>query len=165
MSFENIKLIFLRELRDQLRDRRTLFAVVVLPLLLYPLLGMLIFQVQQFLKEHTSKIRILTAAELPDQPRLLEHGKLAAEYGDTRQIEIELVTSSHKSYDELKSQSQADIQLGLCDAVVYFPPDFAQRLDRIRAGEDASPETQIIYDAARDKSRVAKQRIEGVLLH
>src|SRR5262245_5871639 len=165
MFWSNVKLIFLRELRDQLRDRRTLFAVVVLPLLLYPLLGMLIFQVQQFLKEHTSKIRIVTAAELPDQPRLIDSGKLAAEYGDARQIEIDIVSSPGKTLEELKAQSQADIQLGLCDAVVYFPPDFAQQLERIRAGENTSPETQIIFDAARDKSRVAKQRIEAALLH
>ena len=55
MSWTNVKLIFLRELRDQLRDRRTLFTILVLPLLLYPLMGMSVFQVQQFLKEHASK--------------------------------------------------------------------------------------------------------------
>jgi sodium transport system permease protein len=165
MFWSNVKLIFLRELRDQLRDRRTLFAVVVLPLLLYPLLGVLIFQVQQFLKEHTSKIRIVATTELPNQPRLLDSGKLAAEYGNTHQIAIEVVPNVHKSFDELKVYSQADIQLGLYDAVVYFPPDFAQQIERIRAGESNSPETQIIFDAARDKSRVAKQRIESVLLH
>ena len=55
MSWTNVKLIYLRELRDQLRDRRTLFTIVVLPLLLYPLMGMSVFQVQQFLKEHASQ--------------------------------------------------------------------------------------------------------------
>src|SRR5437764_2925658 len=100
MFWSNVNLIFLRELRDQLRDRRTLFAVVVLPLLLYPLLGMLIFQVQQFLKEHTSKIRIVTAGDLPDQPRLLDDGKLAAEFGDARYIEIELAPRSGRSLEE-----------------------------------------------------------------
>ncbi len=39
MNWSNVKLIFLREVRDQLRDRRTLFTIAVLPLLLYPLLG------------------------------------------------------------------------------------------------------------------------------
>src|SRR5947209_4612196 len=34
-----IRLIFLRDLRDQLRDRRTLFMIAGLPLLLYPVLG------------------------------------------------------------------------------------------------------------------------------
>ena len=39
MRWSIIRLIWLRELRDQLRDRRTLFMVLVLPLLLYPVLG------------------------------------------------------------------------------------------------------------------------------
>ena len=33
MTWRNIRLILHREIRDQLRDRRTLFMVVVLPLL------------------------------------------------------------------------------------------------------------------------------------
>jgi len=41
-SLANVKLIFLREFRDQLRDRRTLFTVLVLPNLLYPLMGVLV---------------------------------------------------------------------------------------------------------------------------
>ena len=70
MSWTNVKLIYFRELRDQLRDRRTLFTIFILPLMLYPLLGMSVFQVQQFLKEHDSKVRIIGAASLPDEPRL-----------------------------------------------------------------------------------------------
>ena len=40
MSWDNVKLIFKRETRDQLRDRRTLFTIAIMPLLLYPLMGM-----------------------------------------------------------------------------------------------------------------------------
>ena len=32
-------MIFRREVRDQIRDRRTLFMIFVLPILLYPILG------------------------------------------------------------------------------------------------------------------------------
>src|SRR5687768_17084764 len=39
MRWSIIRLIWLRDLRDQLRDRRTLFMIAVLPLLLYPVLG------------------------------------------------------------------------------------------------------------------------------
>src|SRR5262245_30555895 len=39
MRWATIRLIWIRELRDQLRDRRTLFMVAGLPLLLYPVLG------------------------------------------------------------------------------------------------------------------------------
>jgi sodium transport system permease protein len=39
MRWSIIRLIWVRELRDQLRDRRTLFMIAVLPMLLYPVLG------------------------------------------------------------------------------------------------------------------------------
>ena len=44
MTWTNIKLILMREVRDQLRDRRMLFMVLVLPVLLYPGLGIGMFQ-------------------------------------------------------------------------------------------------------------------------
>src|SRR5438445_7836729 len=52
MRWSIIKLIWLRELRDQLRDRRTLFMIAGLPLLLYPVLGIcvLTFALQFFEK-------------------------------------------------------------------------------------------------------------------
>ena len=37
MQAKLVKTIFLKELRDMLRDRRTLFIVVVLPMIMYPL--------------------------------------------------------------------------------------------------------------------------------
>jgi len=64
MSFSNIKLILFREIRDQARDRRTLFMVFVLPLLLYPLLGMTFLQVMQFRREKPSQILVVGAGEL-----------------------------------------------------------------------------------------------------
>ena len=50
MNWSNVKLILAREIRDQLRDRRTLFMIAVLPMLLYPLLGMSFFQIAQFMR-------------------------------------------------------------------------------------------------------------------
>jgi sodium transport system permease protein len=42
MRWSIIRLIWARELRDQLRDRRTLFMIVVLPMLMYPVLGIVV---------------------------------------------------------------------------------------------------------------------------
>ena len=39
MRWSIVRLIWMRDLRDQLRDRRTVLMVAVLPLVLYPLLG------------------------------------------------------------------------------------------------------------------------------
>ena len=71
MNWRNIKLIFLREVRDQLRDRRTLFMIAVLPMLLYPLLGMSIFQVAQFMREQPTDVLILGLPQLPELPPLV----------------------------------------------------------------------------------------------
>src|SRR5487761_962169 len=72
MNWSNVKLIFHREVRDQLRDRRTLFMIAVLPLLLYPLLGMSMFQVMQFVSEHPTEVLLVGDDELPESPPLVE---------------------------------------------------------------------------------------------
>ncbi|QDU40640.1 ABC-2 family transporter protein [Maioricimonas rarisocia] len=68
MSWKNIRLIFLREVRDQLRDRRTLFMVAVLPLLLYPALGMGIVQMTVTFSEQMRTVVVLGADDLPPPP-------------------------------------------------------------------------------------------------
>ncbi len=65
MSWRNVKLIFLREVLDQLRDRRTLFMVAVLPLLLYPLMGIGMFQMTAIFSEQPRTVVILGANDLP----------------------------------------------------------------------------------------------------
>lgn len=75
MSWRNVKLIFHREVMDQLRDRRTLFMVAVLPLLLYPLMGIGIFQLSSFFSEQPRTVVILGADDLP--PMLLQGDQFA----------------------------------------------------------------------------------------
>ena len=71
-------MILAREIRDQMRDRRTLFMIVVLPILLYPLLGTSFFQLAQFLQEHPSRVLIVSAKELGNLPPLFENQQFAA---------------------------------------------------------------------------------------
>jgi sodium transport system permease protein len=79
MNWHNIRLIFLREVRDQLRDRRTLFMVAVLPLLLYPVLGIAMMQMLTTYHEETRTVVVLGAADLPDPP-LIENGRFVPRY-------------------------------------------------------------------------------------
>ena len=64
MNWRNVSLIYAREIRDQLRDRRTLFMIAVLPLLLYPLLGMSVFQLSQFLRKSEPKVLVIGSEQL-----------------------------------------------------------------------------------------------------
>jgi sodium transport system permease protein len=70
MSAKNTRLIFLREVRDQLRDRRTLFMVAVLPLLLYPALGIGMAQMLNTFSEQTRLVLLVGFDDLPDPPLL-----------------------------------------------------------------------------------------------
>lgn len=84
MSWRNIRLIFNREVRDQLRDRRTLFMVLVLPLLLYPALGIGMVQMRLLFNEQTRTVVILGEEHLPAAPQLLTENGIAPAWFTTR---------------------------------------------------------------------------------
>jgi len=178
MSWANVKLIFLRELRDQLRDRRTLFTIAVLPLLLYPLMGMSMLQMAQFQRDHSGKVWVIGAAGLPEDPLLLEDGKFASSVcgeKDTELIELGVSDTSPVPIDELHSFAEKSIQKGDFDVVVYFPPDFAAELANFRhqlneRGEQDEttvpvkiPEPTIFSDTANDRSKIAFGRVSPIL--
>ncbi|MBM4075866.1 MAG: CPBP family intramembrane metalloprotease domain-containing protein, partial [Planctomycetes bacterium] len=68
MKWRNVFLIFHREVLDQLRDRRTLFMVAVLPLLLYPAMGIGTVQMSVLFSEQPRTVVILGYRELPSLP-------------------------------------------------------------------------------------------------
>lgn len=65
MRWSIIRLIWLRELRDQLRDRRTVFMIVGLPLILYPALGVIVltFALQFFERPSTIGVPLPASGE------------------------------------------------------------------------------------------------------
>src|SRR5579859_2947059 len=70
MRWSIIRLIWLRELRDQLRDRRTVFMMAVLPLVLYPLIGLGLLQFAMGNGKKSSFVGIVGAYNLPQQTPL-----------------------------------------------------------------------------------------------
>jgi sodium transport system permease protein len=148
-----------------------LFTIFILPLLLYPLLGMSVFQIQQFLKEHASNIRIVGTAALPLEPKLIDGDKFAPELASDQQnrlLVLELVPDGKQTLAQAKFDAEADIRSGKCDAVVYFPPDFAQRLadfrstlaqrGKITAGDFSSASDDKVAATASNRSSAAGAR-------
>src|SRR4051812_592358 len=120
MSWTNVLLIFRREVRDQLRDRRTLFTVVVLPLLLYPLLGATFLQIAQFMREHAVRIQVIGAERLPAEPALIVDGRFAPGLveGKNSLMELNLSPQSQLSQEAIAEQAKRDLQSGKYDVVV-----------------------------------------------
>ncbi len=174
MNWSNVRLIFLREVRDQLRDRRTLFTIAVLPVLLYPLLGMTFLQVAQFMHEQPTRVLLMGAEHLPGRPPLVVSDHFAAEIcgpadAALLKLEIDRERPASLSVEDLRARAKEVLESRQFAAVVYIPPDFAQQVEQFgeRRKELAAIGTlggpQLVYNAASDKSRVAYARVQRVL--
>jgi sodium transport system permease protein len=71
MNWKNVRLIFMREVRDQLRDRRTLFMITILPVLLYPMLGLGLVEMMLTFSEQRRTVVVLNADDMPNDPAFL----------------------------------------------------------------------------------------------
>lgn len=177
MTFRNVRIIFARELRDQLRDRRMLFTVAVLPLVLYPLMGTLLVQVAQFLREHPTRIRVIGTTDLPAYPPLLEADRFhpdVCSYHERNLMPLFVEPRQPERLGHLLAEVDADIRRGRYDAAVFIPQGFAEHLRLIREelqrkGIQESvtlatvPSPAIYYNTASDRSQIAFQRVERVL--
>ena len=168
MNWQHIKLIFRREMRDQLRDRRTLFLIAVLPILFYPLLGISFMQIAQFLRQHPSKILIVGHESMRnDLPKLIEEDRFAKDIYDPKKSHLVDLTFlppeklrfvqedkwpkngviTEQARRELNEELHRLMKRHDCDAVVFFPPNFFLELEnyfdefsqRARSGEGALP--------------------------
>ncbi|MDZ4848272.1 MAG: ABC transporter permease subunit/CPBP intramembrane protease [Pirellulaceae bacterium] len=159
MNWSRIRLIFVREMRDQVRDRRTMFTIFVLPLLLYPFMGMLMLQVAQFHSEQTVRITwigeenwptehpLLNSQDLKDKDSLVHWNKLAYKPDDS---------SPPSNWNELGFQW---VKSGDADLVFIVPPEFTESWKS--TGQAGLLKT--IVNQASDRSVIASQRLHAKL--
>lgn len=157
-----IWLIYMREMRDQFRDRRTLFTVAVLPILLYPLVGTLLLQIAQFTQQHSATVCIIGTENLEGSPPLLE-GDAFHESLAEGQERIEIVTYDWSDVDQpeyLDAQTSQWVRQGMFDVILVIPPEFA---DASRRKTDEAASIRLLYNVASDQSVVARDRIKTTL--
>jgi sodium transport system permease protein len=156
MNFSNVKLILAREVRDQLRDRRTLFMIFVLPVLLYPLLGTAYFQMFQFQTRNSITVQIVGGGQLAAAPvPLVEGGEFSSRLfpnGAEGAKLLKVVMSPDRTRAagdaaapggvpaSAEAEAERLIQNKEIDAALVFPPDFAKRIEDYR--------NAILHDAA-----------------
>ncbi len=145
-----------REVRDQLRDRRTLFMIAVLPLLLYPLMGMSFMQVTQFLKKTPSRVLVMTEGPLPSDPPLIQDGQFVGMSPQaTRLIDLEIQ----------KTQLPENLESFVSNQITEKSYDLIICLEHAQDESARNPAPQLFFDAARDPSRIAKERVSTALTH
>ena len=157
-----IWLIYMREMRDQLRDRRTLFTIAVLPILLYPLVGTLLLQIAQFTRQHPTSICIVGTDHLTHSPPLVDGEVFADGLADSN---TRLEVLNYDWGDVGRAQTVEDetsrwVRDGAFDVVVVIPPQFA---DPELRSTDESAQIRLLYNVASDQSMVAKDRVTSIL--
>ncbi|MFK7767039.1 MAG: ABC transporter permease subunit/CPBP intramembrane protease [Mariniblastus sp.] len=183
MKWPNVKLIFARELRDQLRDRRTLFTVAIMPMILYPLMGMAMLQVAQFMREYPTEIMVIGAENLPDEPALIIDGKINRELvSDSDNQLMNLIVSEKVDGDyfgvvkQLREQEQSakfpelvdqliqsEMRAHGADVAVFIPTPILPA-DKNQPDEIVStPGVYVFQNSASDKSRMGSDRFSKAL--
>jgi sodium transport system permease protein len=170
-----IRLIARRELRDLLRDRRTLFLIIVLPMLLYPVFALagLAFAVSMM-----GQKTLVGVAGLEHLPRAVAHpeavvgGSLLLTEADRRVNLPPLVVDGGflPRYAEseielgpieiipLPNGDEVPLQKRQVDAMVVIPPDLIQRME---SGEQ--PTIRLLSREGDETSKLAAKRVGGIL--
>ncbi len=148
MNWKNVRLILVREIYDQLRDRRMVLLFVVLPVLMYPFLGLTLVQMGQFVLEHPTRIKVVGAEDLPKSPLLIDGEHFAEELfrepdgwepsqsqEEKKNPELAVQRRTLRMRVEQIGRSGAPDPKRLlkdADIVLVIPPDFAARLAAYR---------------------------------
>ncbi len=156
----SVWLIYAREMRDQFRDRRTLFTIVVLPMLLYPLVGTLLLQIVQFTQQHTTRVCVIGTEHLEGVPPLVGNDCFdESVVGEDKQLAVVTYPWREVMTDRTVYERAEDwVRSGTYDAAVMIPKDF---LDSKDSSRDSS--IQIVYNVASDPSMVARDRVSKIL--
>lgn len=162
MRWSNVAIIFRREVTDQVRDRRTLFMIFVLPILLYPILGIGIVQFSAAFEQKPRSVLVVGSGYLPSEPPLIapkQHGfdpSLFDTPDEAAKLKI-LIPNSESEWLN-PTRRQRAVREGVADAVLTFPADFHKQLDRIE-----SAPIPIDYDSTREPSQLTYLRLKEVL--
>ncbi len=140
-----LAIIFKKELKDMLRDRRTLFFMVVMPFLVIFLIFNLSMRLgrdmEKRAQEKELRVAVFSAQPLPAFLSLLQTGdKVKIETRVTR-AEIERAVNGDR-----------------IDFAISFPDDFSEALDR-----EASSEVGIYYKASTSENERALGRVHKVV--
>ena len=132
--------VYLKEIRDALRDRRTALMVFVASILTGPVTLVLVAQFISGLEQKAALLKVRISGQ--------EHAPALVNFLRRSDVEIETAPRDY----------EARIKEGRLDAVIVVPPDFDERW---LAGDGAKVE--IVYDDSRTESGPAIRQAEKLL--
>jgi sodium transport system permease protein len=134
VNFSNVVTVLRKELRETIRDRRTVIVMVIVPIFLYPVLLVVLEQLAIF------------------GQRQLEHGPVTVtaegQGGDALdflEADSAILIAPHTATAEM-------VRAGEVDAVVTFPTE---------SPELGTSNVRVLYDGSRERSRRAEALVSG----
>jgi sodium transport system permease protein len=145
MKIADVLLVAGKELRETLRDRRTLAVMVLFPLVVYPLVSLATVQVLS--------ARITRAEKVPARVTISGPQPLADK------LRARLAARNHAGSEDFALStgpaSAADVRAGKIDAAIA--------IDNPTGGASAASPVRLLYDETQERSRTARTRIEEAL--
>jgi len=149
MRLRQVRIVFLKEMLETLRDKRTLMVMILGPVLVYPVLILVLVTMTQAqqgrLEQQPSRVALIGHAVAPD---------LTARLRDDKQVTLNTFG--------IADPRQA-VRTGRVEAAVIVSRD-------VEAPDEGSPQTAgalarivVIYDQADERSELAYQRIRELL--
>lgn len=154
MRWPVVRLIAGKELRDLIRDRRTVMLVLVLPVILYPLFGAVGCLFVFSLLRQPAVVGVVGAEHLPgDGPTLFDGDHFAPGLDDPDDDRVP-VTVKRLTGDPVEI-----LQSRQADALLVVPPNFAADL----AAPNKKPGLAIRYREGDDKAKLAGRRVASAV--
>lgn len=150
MNLSSTLVIFRKELKDILRDRRTLLSMVIIPMLLVPVLMLVMGGVMESrigkLQQQKSRIAWVSSIGAEDVKR-----RLAAAEG------VSLIEMPGDTSQAIRLLREKELE-----AVVSVPVDFDTRVAAITKGDTLSaPSLIVTSDQTRDRDKIAVERVQA----
>jgi sodium transport system permease protein len=140
-----LALIFKKELKDMLRDRRTIFFMIVMPFLviflIFNLSMRLGMNMEKRAQEKELRVAVFSASPLP---------KLLAALRDGEKVKIDTRIA--------RGEIERAVNDGRIDFAVSFPEDFSESLDR-----EGTSGVAVYYKASASENERALERVHKVL--
>lgn len=140
-----LTIIFRKELKDMLRDRRTLFFMIIMPFLviflIFNLSMRLGMDMEKRAQEKELQVAVFAAGPLPEFINLLQVSK-----------KVKINTTVNKK------EIEQTVQNGRLDFAISFAEDFSETVDR-----EGTNEVQVYYKASTSENEMALERIRKVM--
>jgi sodium transport system permease protein len=149
MKLRQARIVFLKEMLETLRDKRTLMVMILGPVLVYPVLILVLITMTQAqrgrLEQQPSRVALVGQAVAPG---------LTDRFRDDEQVQLDL----HELGDPRKA-----VRTGRVEAAVIVSHDVEPPEDGPAQMAGALARVVIIYDQADERSELAHQRISELL--